>query len=265
MGSPGYNRSVKPQHRDAGTSRWRERLDAALSDAVFVDATLCPHCAAEPGRSAFFGLCPQCGARLEPIGARHFLSETIVRAQGGDVSVPHVVYTAAFYNNFLRTIFGEFKMAQKTYYAPVFQSMLVSYVVAHPVLPRLDWVSYIPQTHRKTVLRGSHPARLLASAVAEATGMPLVSTLSRRPGGVAQKKLNKGERAANVQHRFDLVASDAAMLRARGGVGIVVDDFLTTGNTMAQALVTLERADVYAVGLCLASVDYPTEEEQERG
>lgn len=248
--------------RQRFSALWRS-LERAVDDAVFVDPTLCPHCASETASVEHFGLCPSCGARLDLMGARRLLEDDVVRAQGGDVRLPHVVYTAAFYNNFLRTIFGQYKMAKATYYAPIFQRIIARYAAQHPVLPTLDWVSYIPQTHRKTVLRGSHPARELAGAVAEATGHPLVSSLSRCYGGAAQKTLSVGERAVNVRGRFFLEAQDARRLRDIGGVGIVVDDFLTTGSTMAQAMVTLEASGIYAVGLCLAAVHAPREDERE--
>lgn len=267
---------------------------------LFVDADRCPFChRPADGR---FGLCRDCLDELEAPGACRLLTPDFpderssapvdhgvpfvsgVSMDGGlptsgkmpisdemsladamsvDDNVPFYAYSALFYNRFLRHFFGAYKFQQKTVYASVFQEILAAYVKQHPVLSQASWVSYIPQTHRREVLRGSHPAKALAESVAYTLHLPLVSLLEKGVTHRAQKRISAWERRTNVKGAFSL--SPSALHDPLVGVGIICDDFLTTGNTLFEAMQILNEVNWYAVGLTLACVDYPSQEESEGG
>ena len=191
------------------------------------------------------------------------LRYTRTDAMSVDGGVPFYAYSALFYNRFLRHFFGAYKFQQKTAYASVFQEILAAYVKQHPVLSQASWVSYIPQTHRREVLRGSHPAKALAESVASTLHLPLVSLLEKGMRHRAQKRISAWERRTNVKGAFSL--SPSALHDPLVGVGIICDDFLTTGNTLFEAMQILNEVHWYAVGLTLACVDYPSQEESEGG
>ena len=231
---------------------------------LFVDADCCPFChRPADGR---FGLCRDCLDELETPGACRLLTPNFSDEQSDapvDGGVPFYAYSALFYNRFLRHFFGAYKFQQKTAYASVFQEILAAYVMQHPVLSQASWVSYIPQTHRREVLRGSHPAKALAESVASILHLPLVSLLEKGMTHRAQKRISAWERRANVKGAFSL--SPSALHDPLVGVGIICDDFLTTGNTLFEAMQILNEVHWYAVGLTLACVDYPSQEESEGG
>lgn len=258
---------------------------------LFMDADRCPFCHGPAhGR---FGLCRDCLDALEAPGACHSLREShmgdgqksdpvssrsllmqkidpdsvhmrtasFAIAEDGSSTVPFYAYSALFYNPFLRHFFGAYKFRQKTVYEPVFQAILAEYAQQHPLLSRSSWVSYIPQSHRREVLRGSHPAKALAEAVASALKLPLLPLLQKGHTRQAQKKSSAWERLTNVQGAF--FVPTAALTHPPYGLGIICDDFLTTGNTLLAALQALQKANLYAVGLVLACVDYPSDAESE--
>lgn len=261
---------------------------------LFVDVDRCPFChRPTDGR---FGLCRDCLDELEAPGACRLLTPDYSDEQNSppvdddvpfldrvpipdemslvddsafsdamsvDDDVPYYAYSALFYNRFLRHFFGAYKFQQKTVYASVFQEILAAYVKQHPVLSQASWVSYIPQTHRREVLRGSHPAKALAESVASTLHLPLVSLLEKGMRHRAQKRISAWERRTNVKGAFSL--SSSALNDPLVGVGIICDDFLTTGNTLFEAMQILNEVHWYAVGLTLACVDYPSQEESEGG
>lgn len=220
---------------------------------LFVEKDRCPFC--HRPANGRFGLCRDCLDMLEAPGACHRFSSTD--------DVPFYAYSALFYNRFLRHYFGAYKFHQRTAYEFVFQHLLSAYAKQHPLLSRASWVSYIPQHHRREVLRTSNPAKALAESVASALAIPLLPLLQKDSSRKAQKTMAASERLRNVRGAFSL--SPSALRTSPFGVGIVCDDFITTGNTLWEALQILEEAQWYAVGLTLACVNFPTEEENEGG
>lgn len=104
-----------------------------------------------------------------------------------------------------------------------------------PVGPRPLLVP-VPTTPRRRRARGYNQARVLAQAVADVTGFPLVDALER-PEGRTQVRLTPRERRANVEGSFRLSSPDCS--RIRGREVILVDDVLTTGATAFSAAGTL--------------------------
>lgn len=86
--------------------------------------------------------------------------------------------------------------------------------------------------------RGFNQAALLAERLGEASGSPVEDLLSRREHGVAQARLGREERRANVAGAF------AAGAPPPGGAGaaLLVDDVVTTGATAAACLAALSAA-----------------------
>lgn len=65
-----------------------------------------------------------------------------------------------------------------------------------------DGVAYVPRDARRRRKYGFDQAKELAAAASRVLGVPLVSLLSRRRHGKAQKLLSAKERRANMKNRF---------------------------------------------------------------
>lgn len=243
-----------------------------LEQILFEDSKICIHCgekAAGPD-----GLCPACGSLWDKTSSRHLLSED-----------PYfVVYSASFYNNFLKDAFADYKFRKKSYWAPVFAQMLDEYVHAHPLLSQASWITYIPMSKGRKMRRGYNPCQEMACFVSKKEGIVLLDALRKKGKTKEQNKLSGRARRKNVEGAFSVqekggriagkMWNDQEGKWMEGWVsiqslassrGILVDDFLTTGNTMREGLQTLFERGIVADGLTLASVSYPRPEEAEKG
>lgn len=98
--------------------------------------------------------------------------------------------------------------------------------------------------------RGYDQAMLLAAAVAEHTGVPLVPALHRIRAGTAQVRLDRHGRAANVRSAF--VGTAAAFA---GGRVALVDDVATTGATLRDAAAAARACGAQAVCAYVVALD----------
>lgn len=93
----------------------------------------------------------------------------------------------------------------------------------------------------------------LCRALSDVTGIPYLSLIRRKMGGVEQKKLKQRERLRNMKRRLILrkkrLEKSGVELSKR--TVILVDDLVTTGTTMAAAISILRRAGVRRV-ICLS-------------
>lgn len=95
--------------------------------------------------------------------------------------------------------------------------------------------------------RGFNQARLLALHLARATGWRLQPVLRRRRTGPSQMRAGRRERATNVRGGFDCLPGGSVAERGRHLV--LVDDVVTTGETVAACARALQRAGSRSVGV----------------
>src|SRR5262249_21615094 len=125
---------------------------------------------------------------------------------------------------------------------------LIALVVERPDAHLVTWV---PADPLRQAIRGYHPPRLLALALARAWGIQsralLRGPLHRRP----QRGLSRVERRANVRTAF-------ACQPVPGRAIVLVDDVMTTGATISAAAASLRRAGAARVlAVTLARADAP--------
>ena len=105
----------------------------------------------------------------------------------------------------------------------------------------------VPLHPRRLRERGFNQSALLARHVARGLGAKLdLSTLRRTRYTAAQTGLGKDERRKNVRGAFLVIHPSAV----KGRTVLLVDDVLTTGNTLNQCARALRRAGARRV-LCL--------------
>ncbi|MCL1796266.1 MAG: ComF family protein [Clostridia bacterium] len=116
---------------------------------------------------------------------------------------------------------------------------------------RFDALIPVPLYRARQRARGFNQAMLLAAALSERTGIPVLDAMCRNRSTKTQTRLSRNNRMRNVQGAFDV------MMNVRSRTLLLVDDMLTTGATAlacAQALkaagasrvilITAARADV---------------------
>jgi ComF family protein len=118
-----------------------------------------------------------------------------------------------------------------------------------PPVPRADLVMAIPLHSARRRERGYNQAGLLAEALADRIGVPLLEgAIERVRDTRPQALLRPRSRRANVAGAF--------RVRRPGWVEgrniLLVDDVITTGATFEACLAALARAGAHATGVALA-------------
>jgi ComF family protein len=225
----------------------RTLLRRAAGDVLeFLLPQRCPGCGvpADPARL----LCEACVARLPaldvPICAR------CLRDGGAaDGCVRHAgdrVHAAWIYDERVAAVVHALKFGGRPGLARAHVGAIVR------ALPekarRADLVTGVPLHATRLRERGDDQAARLGEALADAIGTPFVRVLRRVRATRAQSGLGPDERRVNVRSAFQL--THAAWIEGRSV--LLVDDVLTTGATMTEALATLRAAGARTVGAALA-------------
>jgi ComF family protein len=114
---------------------------------------------------------------------------------------------------------------------------------------RAQLVTSVPLHAARRRERGYDQAACLGEALADAIGVPFVPDVLRRVRATrAQSELGPAERRRNVRRAF--AVTRPAWIAHRKV--ILVDDVLTTGATLTEALMTLRAAGARTTGAALA-------------
>lgn len=115
----------------------------------------------------------------------------------------------------------------------------------------LDAVACVPMSEAEERMRGFNQSELLARAAAKVLGLPYEELLTKEKDTKPQRECSAAERRKNVRGAFAVRRRD----RTAGQVILLVDDVLTTGNTLEECALTLRRAGaagVYCAALAMA-------------
>ncbi len=113
-------------------------------------------------------------------------------------------------------------------------------------------LTYLPRSMGAKLGTGTDQARELARALSRLSGVPCKKLLRRRVWkGRAQKRLGANERRANASASFRLCRAAREIPRAV----ILVDDIVTTGESMAACVRLLRTAGAEAVFALSVAVD----------
>ena len=119
-------------------------------------------------------------------------------------------------------------------------------VVAGIPKPAVDAIAFVPGDRDRRLKRGHAPAEALASELAAAWAIPLITVLRRRPGIDRQRDLPRAKRRANVAHAFSAHGHSPAKV-------CLIDDVYTTGSTATACATELRRVGARHVEVvCLA-------------
>ena len=248
---------------------WEGGPGARLFGLLFEEEGFCLACG-ERGRTLSGGLCPSCRAAIDRTSTCRKLTE----------EADFTVFSASFYNHFLRDQFADYKFSGKSYKEEIFVSILDDDMKDHPVLSRAGWLTYLPMRRRRETLRAYNPALNFARSLAMRRGLVLVHALRKVRESREQHTLSRRDRMDNVKGAYVLAGEDGFLSaefyqgeeRLTGRVrvedlmdqeGILVDDLVTTGRTMVEGAGPLLERGIPIYGLGLASASYPNNDQKE--
>lgn len=200
------------------------------------DAALCAPCAAQFfGRAALQARCRQCanplpGTSIEEAG---LCGACLAHRPAFDVTLVAASYAAPVDQLVLQLKFG-----QGLALAPLFAQLLRDAVLQQPgfVLPAV--LCPVPLGPRRLAERGFNQALEVARPLARALGVALQPRLARRVHDTqAQSSVAPEQRRQNIARAF---AVDAPALVRGRHIG-VVDDVMTSGQTLNELAATLKR------------------------
>jgi len=125
--------------------------------------------------------------------------------------------------------------------APVFADLILEALLrrAAPDLPLPDCLTAVPLGQGRLRERGFNQSLEIAKPLSVALGVPLASRmLARARETVAQSRLSSSERQRNLRGAFTLLPQTIASVRG-AHIG-VVDDVMTTGETLNEVAATLK-------------------------
>ncbi len=145
----------------------------------------------------------------------------------------------------------QMKFARQWSWAPELGRMLAERV-GDPIESDKIVVTYVPMHWRRRGRRGFNQAQLMAKALANARGWPMVSLLQRTQWTHPQPSVLGSQRVANVNHSFALREVDLT-----GWQVLLVDDIKTSGATLATCCKLFKAANARSIHVAVAAVADP--------
>jgi ComF family protein len=118
---------------------------------------------------------------------------------------------------------------------------LADFMAHSPIVQHLDFdlIIFIPLHWTRYASRGFNQAQIIAQAVADVTGKPIISCLQRSKKTQFQARLSLLQREENVADAFTF---DQKYARHIAGKKIlIVDDLFTTGSTIKAVSALLQK------------------------
>ena len=161
-------------------------------------------------------------------------------------------YTAAwFYEDQVRESLIRYKFSRARHYASAY-GRAVAMAVEQNLPEEIDLITYVPVSPKRKLERGYDQVELLAKAVSQETGIPMVPLLKKVRDNPPQSGIDRPEvRRANVLGAYESINND----RIRGSSILLLDDIITTGSTVSECARVLQGAqakNVYCAAVAVS-------------
>lgn len=196
---------------------------------------LCLFCTAELTRR-LRPVCQRCGSPVPPFWVK---TEYCPRCSGRKYHFTSTV-TIGVYEERLRDAILRMKRADNEPLVRVMARVLANQVASRSKeIGVVDYVVPTPMHWLRRLRRGIHPARILATAVAQRLSVRLAPRLvCCRRRTEKQGTLTPTQRFQNVRNAYQVVSG----YHLAGKHVVLVDDVMTTGATLDELARTLQRA-----------------------
>ena len=147
------------------------------------------------------------------------------------------VTAVCYYEELVRESLLRYKFRDKPCYAQAYGRLLADKIRQAEI--RYDLITWVPVSARRRRRRGYDQAQLLAQATAEALGTEATATLCKHRDIPAQSGIqDAARRRANVLGVYRVLPRAAV----QGKEILLIDDILTTGATLSEAIRMLLEA-----------------------
>ncbi len=223
-------------------------MDAARLKGLLLDLLwpqTCAHCRRDLPRGWDDPLCAACLLLLRPVD-RPWCARCGVPDSGGrlcascraDASACRMIRAASLYREASVSLIHAFKYRGRKSAALWAGGYMARAWARCPELGRPDVLIPVPLHRRRLAERGYNQAELLAQALGQSAGLPVMERgLARLKNTKPQWALGRKKRLENLAGAF---AADAALFR--GLRVLLIDDVCTTGASLEECARSLRRA-----------------------
>lgn len=202
--------------------RFIDKIGKTLCDFLFT--VHCPYCGKVIMRNEY--ACEKC--------KKHFPEKSIIRyaAGGYKCAVPFP------YLDCYKKAIAKFKFGNCGNYAKQLAFMIVIAVNEVYGNKHFDIITCVPMHKNAVRKRGYNQAELLARECAEIMGIKYVDVLEKFKENKTQHSIKAAERAKNVKGVYRICDEKIAY----GKNILIIDDIITTGNTLGECAETITKA-----------------------
>lgn len=202
--------------------RWGMSL---MINWLFLDKNICYICKSNEAVAHF--LCKDCLKKLDYVANQFKI----------DNYQAHAVY---FYNETMKKLIADYKFNRNTSLSKVFSSILYDYGRVHKLFD-VDYILPSPSSRQTINDRGFDHIRMICDYFIDDINPSYLDNFTKELNTKAQHTLSKDERSYNLKgaFKFDGDLTDKSVL--------IIDDLITTGNTVKEMAKVLEKANVKEV------------------
>lgn len=191
-----------------------DKLKNSVKDILF--PVRCPYCETVIHKTEY--ACEDC--------KKKFPSPAIIRyAVGGYKCTSPFSYDGIFKKAVKRFKFGNKGGYAKQLAFPIVQSILESYQCVN-----FDLITCVPMHKKRLAQRGYNQAELLAKECANIMNIPYFDALEKFKENREQHSIKASERAKNVKGVYRITDKELV----NGKNILIIDDIITTGNTLGE-------------------------------
>ncbi|HOJ10370.1 MAG TPA: ComF family protein [Clostridiales bacterium] len=166
------------------------------------------------------------------------------------------VFCVFEYSGYVREAIVRYKYFGKSHYYKTFAALLADKLKRITCSGDFNVILSVPLHKHKERKRGYNQSRLISKELSRIMQVPERSELLERIKNTpAQSLLHKNERYLNIKNAFKVTD----VLEVKGKSILLIDDVLTTGNTLNECSRVLKEAGAKKVDIAVIAVAYTFE------